>query len=374
VDASRRTKWGGNVCAFGQGRSWVEEANSCLRAQLCGQVLSGVQRLCRARDVTPLPAVCSTCKHRLRQQQLLGTSSASDSVIPGKVNKSATRCILLLYVRCCRCNCSCWRAAGSGKTYQMGGAASLQRESNSSSNNSAAVLPQACAQLLDYIAGARQVYDVQLKVGRTRSGGVGQAQAADRALRQCCSAATGSCWAMQQGQGRYNRSVVQPVVCFSPCVACGAHAPPKATHRLEHNTGHTTGWVCVGGGYDVRLGGDELQVDMSATSTVALPTIGEYLLAVTVVVMKGGAAAAAVMAMEGVTAAFAKITGCFCAMFSSRMAVNSAAVLPQACAHLLDCVAGARQVFVQLKVCSSLCVAVAAAHVCPGGPPFWGGG
>lgn len=54
-------------------------------------------------------------------------------------------------------------SAGSGKTYQMGGAASLQQDL--SSNNSAAVLPQACAQLLDYIAGARDVYDVQLKVG-----------------------------------------------------------------------------------------------------------------------------------------------------------------------------------------------------------------
>jgi hypothetical protein len=43
----------------------------------------------------------------------------------------------------------------------MGGAASLQQDS---SINSAAVLPQTCAQLLEYVAGARAVYDVQIKV------------------------------------------------------------------------------------------------------------------------------------------------------------------------------------------------------------------
>lgn len=55
---------------------------------------------------------------------------------------------------------------GSGKTYTMGGPSSLQQHTNSSSSssNSAAVVPQACAQLLEYVAGAKAVYDVQLKV------------------------------------------------------------------------------------------------------------------------------------------------------------------------------------------------------------------
>jgi hypothetical protein len=43
----------------------------------------------------------------------------------------------------------------------MGGAASLQQDS---SINSAAVLPQTCTELLEYVAGARAVYDVQIKV------------------------------------------------------------------------------------------------------------------------------------------------------------------------------------------------------------------
>jgi len=46
----------------------------------------------------------------------------------------------------------------------MGGPNSLQQDAGGSSN-SAAVLPQACAQLLGYIAGAKAMYDVQLKVG-----------------------------------------------------------------------------------------------------------------------------------------------------------------------------------------------------------------
>lgn len=43
----------------------------------------------------------------------------------------------------------------------MGGPGSLDP---ASSSNSPAVLPQACGQVLEYVAGARSVYDVQLKV------------------------------------------------------------------------------------------------------------------------------------------------------------------------------------------------------------------
>jgi hypothetical protein len=47
----------------------------------------------------------------------------------------------------------------------MGGPNSLDPISSSSRNSSSpAVLPQACSQVLEYVAGARGVYDVQLKV------------------------------------------------------------------------------------------------------------------------------------------------------------------------------------------------------------------
>lgn len=54
---------------------------------------------------------------------------------------------------------------GSGKTYTMaGGTGSLQPQDAIVSSSSTAVLPQACRQLLDYVAGAKAVYDVQIKV------------------------------------------------------------------------------------------------------------------------------------------------------------------------------------------------------------------
>jgi hypothetical protein len=54
---------------------------------------------------------------------------------------------------------------GSGKTYTMaGGAGSLQQQEAIGSSSSAAVVPQACRQLLEYVAGAAAVYDVQIKV------------------------------------------------------------------------------------------------------------------------------------------------------------------------------------------------------------------
>jgi hypothetical protein len=47
----------------------------------------------------------------------------------------------------------------------MGGPNSLDPASSSSRNSSSpAVLPQACSQVLEYVAGSRDVYDVQLKV------------------------------------------------------------------------------------------------------------------------------------------------------------------------------------------------------------------
>lgn len=65
---------------------------------------------------------------------------------------------------CCFVSCTLC-ISGSGKTYQMGGPNSLQPDPNNSSN-SAAILPQACAQLLQHATSARAVYDVQIKVMR----------------------------------------------------------------------------------------------------------------------------------------------------------------------------------------------------------------